>query len=170
MAGKSTAMMIKRLYSEQSGSSLIEFAASATLMLMVIFGIMDCSRAMYADHFVCNGASEAVRYAMVRGSTFTGNSCTSTATSSCMATGSNVTSFVQGITPFGVSTSPSYLTVTTSWPGTTPAGASCNAEGVYNSPGCVVKVNLKYSFNFVLPFLPRNTLVLQSTAAVAISQ
>jgi Flp pilus assembly protein TadG len=158
---------MKELRSNQSGSSLIEFAASATLMLTAIFGIMDCSRALYADHFVCDGATEAARYAMLRGSTWTGTSCT---TPSCMASSSNVTSFVQSIVPFGVSTSSTYLTVITTWPGTTPSGASCSTMGIYNSLGCVVKVNLKYSFNFVLPFLPKNTLVLSSTSAYAISQ
>jgi Flp pilus assembly protein TadG len=58
----------KRLGIDETGSSLVEFALSSTVLLMAIFGVLDCSCALYADHYVANAAREATRYAMVRGS------------------------------------------------------------------------------------------------------
>jgi Flp pilus assembly protein TadG len=135
---------------------------------MVIFGIMDMSRALYADHYVSEVSREATRYAMVRGSSWNNASCTNTSTFSCTATAANVTSFVQSITPMGLS--PSNLTVNTTWPGTTASGADCSAANVNNSPGCVVTVKVTYAYNFVLPFLPKSALSLTSTSSVVISQ
>jgi hypothetical protein len=58
--------------------------------------------------------------------------------------------------------------VSTTWPGTTASGANCGSGT--NSPGCVVNVQVSYSFNFVLPFLPKNAMVLSSSSTVPISQ
>ena len=160
----------RSLSSDESGSSLVELATTTSLLMMSICGVMDCSRALYADHFVSNASTEAARYAMTRGATWGTTVCTTSATTSCNATSSNVLTFVKGIAPFGVSTASTALTVTTTWPGTTPAGSTCNYASVYNSVGCTVKVNVKYNYSFVLPFLPKNTLVLSSTAAFPIAQ
>jgi Flp pilus assembly protein TadG len=157
----------RHLIAEETGATVVEFALTSSLLLMVIFGILDGSRALYFDHYVCYSAEEASRYAMVRGSTWKNATCTTISTESCTATSANVQSLVQANTPMGNS---SDLTVTTSWTGKTAAGATCNAKSINNSPGCVVQVQVTYSFNFVLPFLPRNTLPLTSTSAVAITQ
>jgi Flp pilus assembly protein TadG len=156
------------LYSDQSGSELVEFSLSAILLFTVIFGILDCSRALYVDHYVAYVANEATRYAMVRGSTWQGITCTTTSSFSCDATSSDITNMVTSITPLGFSAS--NLAVNSAWPGTTPAGTACATTNGVNSPGCVVQVTVSYSFNFVLPFLPKNTLNLKSTSAVAISR
>lgn len=156
-----------RLMSEETGSTLVEFAVTTTLLLSIIFGILDCSRALYFDHFVCYSAGEASRYAMVRGSTWNNAACTTTMTESCTATSDNVNTLVRAITPMGSS---SDLTVTTTWTGKTASGGTCSSKGINNSPGCVVQVQVTYSFNFVLPFLPKNTLPLTSTSAIAITQ
>ena len=157
----------RRRIAEESGSTLVEFVVTSSLLLMIIFGILDGSRALYFDHYVCYSAEEAVRYAMVRGSTWNNATCTSTYTESCTATSANVTRLIQAITPMG---SASDLTVTTTWTGKTPSGGTCSAKGINNSPGCVVQVQVSYSFNFVLPFLPKNTLPLTSTSSVAITK
>jgi Flp pilus assembly protein TadG len=154
---------------EDHGGALIESAASLTAMLMIFFGIMDCSRALYAALYVGYAARAAARYAMVRGSTWSGKSCSSTATASCMATSANVTSFVQGIAPLGVNTGTN-LTINTTWPGTDVTGAACIATNGNNSPGCVAQVKVTYNFHFVLPFLPSNTVKLVSSSAVTIAQ
>jgi hypothetical protein len=120
--------------------------------------------------FVSNGAREAVRYAMVRGATWSGTSCSTTAASACAATAASVTAHLDSLAPAGVSTSPTYLTVKTTWPGVTPSGASCSSTGVTNAPGCAVEGKVTYSFNFIVPFLPKNALFLSSTSAIAISQ
>jgi Flp pilus assembly protein TadG len=154
---------------QENGATLVEFAIASTILFMCIFGILDCSRALYADHFVRYGAEVAARYAMVRGATWKNASCTTPSTESCTATSANVTSLVASLTPLGLDAT-NNLSVTTTWTGTSPSGASCNSNGVNNSPGCVVQVQVSYSFNFILPLLPANALVLTSTSAVVIAQ
>ena len=160
----------RRFRGDESGSFLLEYAVTISLLLTTIFGIMSCCQALYVDHFVCDAATEGARYAMVRGATFTGTACATPSTSSCMATSANVTTYVQGLAPLGVSISSTILTVTTTWPGTNPTGTTCTNSGINNNAGCIVKVNVKYSFPFLLPFVPKKTLVLSSTSVYPIEQ
>jgi Flp pilus assembly protein TadG len=159
---------LRGFHDDESGSGLIEFAVTASVLMMVIFGIMDCSRALYADHYVSEMARHATRYAMVRGSTWAASCAPPTTAYSCKASTANVSNYVKGITPIGISTS--NLTVTTTWPGTTATGAACVNTSGNNSPGCIVVSKLSYNFKFVLPFLPRSTMVLASTSSVTIQQ
>ena len=144
------------LLRDESGGELIEYAVSATVLFMMIFGIMDLSRAMYTYHYVAIAARQATRYASVRGATWTSTLCLLSTQFQCAATSASVTSFVKSVTPLGFNAS--NLTVSTTWPGTTPTGTDCSLLNINNSPGCVVSVKVAYSFNFVLPFLPRNAL------------
>jgi Flp pilus assembly protein TadG len=150
--------------SNESGSSLVEFALAGTILLLLIFGILDCSRAMYADHFVAYAAREATRYGMVRGSTWKAASCSSPTASNCATTTQAIKNFVTSIVPPGISAS--NLTVSTVWPGTTMAGATCATP----DPGCLFKVTVNYSFTFNVPFMPPNTFALTSTSAAVITQ
>ncbi len=162
--------MFKRIhFGDENGSALIESAATLTAFLTIFFGVMDCSRALYTDLYVGYVARAAAHYAMVRGSSFTATSCTATVTSGCMATNANVAAYAVSLAPLGINTG-APLTVTTKWPGTTPAGGTCINDNGNNSPGCVVQVTVSYNFGFVLPFLPRNTLVMASSSAVTIAQ
>jgi Flp pilus assembly protein TadG len=156
---------ILRAAHDESGTSLIEFSLCAMLLFMVVFGIMDMSRAVSVDHFLANAASEATRYASVRGSTYS-TACTSASAENCYATQSSINSYVQSITPLGVNSSS--VAVAATWPGTTAAGAACS--GAANSPGCTVKVKLTYSYNFILAFLPKGAITLTSTAINTIAQ
>ena len=154
---------------DESGSTLLEFALSAVLLLTLIFGILDCSRALYIDHFVGNAAREATRYAAVRGNDWKGAACATTANFACEATAADVSAFVKSVAPAGVD--PSLMTVKTSWPGTDAAGASCTSGGLAaDSAGCTVVVQIVYKFSFVLPLLPANKWSLPSTSRVTIEQ
>jgi Flp pilus assembly protein TadG len=155
----------------ERGDGMIEFAVVAVVLFTCIFGIIDCSRALYAYHFTSYAAREATRYAMVRGSTWTSTSCASTSTFSCNATSANVKAYVQSIIPPGMdSTTP--LSVTTTWPGTELSGSAttCNTANGNNSPGCLVMIKVTYAFNYLLPFLPTSTLNLSSTSEVVVMQ
>jgi Flp pilus assembly protein TadG len=156
------------LLQDASGSMQVEFALSAAVTLAMVFGVLDCSRAVYIDHYVATAASSATRYAMVRGSSWNGATCTTSATYGCTASNSDISNYVNSLNPPGVTADK--VTVTTTWPGTTPSGSSCDSASGADSPGCVVQVQVSYSFNFILPFLPVSTLVLKSTAAVAIAE
>jgi Flp pilus assembly protein TadG len=160
--------LTQRIAKEDSGSGLIEYGLSTSVMLMVIFGLLDMSRALYADHYVSNVAREATRYAMVRGATWNGAACTTPSTFSCTATATDIANYVTSDTPPGFSASS--LTVNATWPGTTASGATCSATGVNNTPGCIVTVQVTYNFNVNLPFLPANVFTLSSTSSRIIAQ
>ncbi len=151
-----------------TGSSLIEFALTVSILLMMIFGIMDFSRAIYVNHFLANTAREATRYAMVRGSSWRGAVCSTVTSFGCTASATNVAAYVSVLAPNGVD--PASIVTTTTWPGTDVNGAGCAVAGALNSPGCTVRVRLTYSFAFALPFLPKNALLLSSTSQVTIAQ
>ena len=162
-----TPVFLERLRADAAGASLLETAIALSALLMLMFGVLDCSRALYADVYVGYAAQAAARYAMVRGSSWAGRSCSATVTASCVASSTDVSNYVATISPIGIN---SATAVTTTWPGTTPSGAACLATNGNNSPGCVVVVQLTYNFRFVLPFLPSNALPLKSSAAVSIAQ
>ena len=153
----------------ERGEEMIEFAIVAVVLFTCIFAIINCSLLLYTYHFAAYAAREATRYAMVRGSTWGSTSCATTATFSCNATAANVASYVQSIVPPAIS-SGTPLSVTTTWPGTELAGSAttCTTSNGNNSPGCMVMVQVSYSFNYVLPFLPASALTLRSTSEVVI--
>jgi Flp pilus assembly protein TadG len=153
----------RRFRADQTGSELVEFALSISLLLMAVLGVIGCSLALYADHFVAYAAREATRYAMVRGSSWNGTPCSTPSTFSCTATSNNISDFVTSISPPGLTAS--NLTVTSG--STALSGGACTPTG---SPGCIITVTVSYPFTFVLPLLPKDTFVLKSTAATTISQ
>ncbi|MFZ3201823.1 MAG: TadE family protein [Candidatus Acidiferrales bacterium] len=134
--------------SRQRGSTLVEFAVVLTVLFMFLFGVMDFARALYAYHFVANAAREGARYAIVRGST-----CSSWGTA-CPAAASDIQTYLRNV-PLGIN--PNNVTVTTTW---TPN----------NNPGSTVQVKVQYSFQFILPFLPKSTLVMTSASQMVIAQ
>ncbi len=131
---------------EEAGSSSVEFALIAVLLLTVLFGVIDVGRALEAYHWVSNAARMATRYAMVRGT-----SC-DPRLSGCEigpppgARESDVQNYVVTITQ-GVN--PDNLTVTARCnPGSSgPQPLPCD-------PGQGVSVLIEYRFAFVSPFVP----------------
>jgi len=140
---------------KERGTELVEYAIVLTLLLMVLFGLIDFGRALYAYHFVSDAAREGTRYAMVRGST-----CSS---SGCPASSSDIQNYLDKV-PAGID--PTQLSVTTTW----NPNSSANCTGTPNAPGCVVEVEVSYNFKFMLPFLPWSTVAMQSTSEMVISQ
>jgi Flp pilus assembly protein TadG len=151
----------------EEGSALVEFALVLILALTFLFGIMDFSRFLYTYHFLSEVAREGTRYAMVRGSSWGSTACASTITFSCNATAANVISYVQGLTPPGITASS--LTVLPTWPGTLAGAATACTNGAH-SPGCLVQVQVSYPYKFLFPFLPQSTWTIASTSQVVILQ
>lgn len=148
------------------GSELVEFAFASIIILGCLFTILYGSVALYADHYVAGAAREGARYAMVRGSSWGGLPCATISSFSCTATDANVASFVKSTLAPGLS--PNDLTVTTNWPGTTPAGAPCDTTNGTNSPYCSVNIKVSYSLKSFLPFLPRRALLFSSSSTASI--
>ena len=67
------------LRKKQKGSTLVEYAIVLTGFLMLIFGIIDFGRAMFAYHYVSSAARDAARWAMVNGYNCGGDSSCDTA-------------------------------------------------------------------------------------------
>jgi Flp pilus assembly protein TadG len=158
---------ILRFWSEDAGSEMVEFAFSICIWLGAAFLIIYGSFALYAGHFVANAAEGAGRYAMVRGSTWNGASCGSS-NFDCTATSTDVSNYVTGNMPPGLASS--HVSVSTTWPGTTSTGGTCDSEDGANSPNCIVEITVTYNFQFPVPFFTQNTLPLSSTSQVTITQ
>ena len=154
-----------------SGATIVEFALSATILFMVLFGLIEMCLAFYTYNFVSNAARAAARYAIVRGST----SCTNTPNlTNCNATSAEISSYVNSLGDPGLSSS--NLTVTASWLTATSSGNpatttwSACSTGVCNAPGNVVKVVTTYAFPLGIPYVPLSTLDLTGTSEMVIQQ
>jgi Flp pilus assembly protein TadG len=58
-------MNILKRRTQESGQTLVEFALILPLLILVLVGVMDFSRAIYANNTIQNAAREAVRVAIV---------------------------------------------------------------------------------------------------------
>jgi Flp pilus assembly protein TadG len=161
-------VVLKTVLWEDGGGSLVEFAFVLLGLLMAMFCVVDFSLSMYAYHFVSYAAQEGTRYAMVRGADWP-SSCASAGSYDCRASSANITSFVQGLTAPGLNAS--NITVTPSWPELTVDGSStgCNTTATENSKGCMVKVQVSYSFHFIMPLFPTSALTMTSTSQQVIA-
>jgi hypothetical protein len=163
----------------QRGSTLIEFALVVTVSFMMIFAVVDFSRAAYAYHFVSDAARQATRAASVRGL----NSCGSFPGDCNWSTSLQVLQYLYSSAPSGLnvccpscsnscSSGAGLLQVTANWPRTAGSGisGSTSCNGIPNSPGCAVQVTVQYTYGFMLPFMPNSTITMSSTSEMLISQ
>lgn len=149
---------LRRFVGDERGSNLVEYGIVLVLFLTMLFGVIDFGRAMYAYHFVSGAAREATRYAMVRGS-----SCPATECPSGPASTTDIQNYVMNV-PAGIDAT--QLTVTPTW----NPGGSVTCNGIPNSPGCVVEVQVSYNFSFLLPFMPKSSILMTSSSEMTISQ
>jgi len=133
----------------EAGAAMAEFALIAPLLLTLLLGVVGLGWALYTYNFVAEAASEAARYAIVRGA-----DCSSWG-SACPASASDIQDYVRSLAPAAIDASA--ITATTSW---TPD----------NTPGSAVKVTVKYDFTLSVPFIPDAVLPMQSAAQMVISQ
>lgn len=139
-----------RRLGREDGSTLFEFALSATILFMVLFGIFAFCSALYSYEFVADAAHEATRYAMVRGSSCSG-------LTNCPATSAEIQTYVRGLGYPGIV--PGNLTASTSWSGS-------------NAPGNTVSVKVTYTYPLNIPFWPQSGTVLHlsDTSKMTITQ
>jgi Flp pilus assembly protein TadG len=154
-----------------SGATVVEFALSAAIVFMMLFGIMEMCLAFYTYNFVSEAARETARYAIVRGST----SCTNTPNlTNCNATAAEINSYINDFAYPALSSS--NLTVATSWLTATTSGSPATttwtacSTGVCNAPKNMVKVVMTYDFPVGIPYVPKSTLAITSTSEMVIQQ
>ena len=157
--------MASILIGDCAGSEAVEFALAISLWMIFGFVVMYASFALYAAHFVANAADEAARYAIVRGSSWGDTSCSSNSLD-CEASSSDVANFIANSLPPGLSAA--NLTVSTTWPGTTSSGTTCDAVDGNNSPNCLVKVQVSYNFSFPVPFISQSVVPFTSSSQMSI--
>lgn len=135
---------------------MVEFAIAASLVLLVLFGIIDYGRFLYTYHAIYNGAREGSRWAIVHGS----------------SKQADIQTYVRTRIPYVPS---SDVTVTATWPDpkaspNTNANPACaaSASSVHQSPGYPVCVEVDYTFKFAM--LPYASKSIRSTSQMIISQ
>ena len=142
-------MTVKR---SERGSSIPETAIIMMALMLFMFGVVDCGRALYTYSAVANLARQGARWAIVRGS----QSCTNSNNqlSGCNASSSDVVSYVQSIVGPAIDNTNVHVT---------PVWTSCG-----NAPACTVSVNVAYTFRPVGPI--SLTIPMSSTSQMVISQ
>lgn len=151
--------MIRAKHSER-GASMAETAITMSVVLLLLFGIIDFARATYTYSWLANSARMGARWMIVRGSL----SCTSGngyVIDNCGAQTTALQTYVRSLNT-GLMTSSSIAA--------TASNVSCPTGPPTNAPGCVVSVTVTYPFAFIAPFFPRAGIAMQSTSQMVISQ
>ena len=172
----------------EDGATLVEMGLSCAVMLVLLFGIIQMSMALYAYNFVAEAAREATRYAVVRGS----NSCVISSTfPDC-----NLTPVASGNSGVAYTTSPlqtyvrgrgfpfaDRMNVTASWliqsqdasghmtwPTACTGAADPTTGNPCNNVGYAVQATVSYAYPLNIPFLQPITLNIHSTSQMVISE
>jgi Flp pilus assembly protein TadG len=146
----------------QRGSTIVEQALVLPIMLAVLFGAIDMSRALYTYHYVSYIAREATRWASVRSkNSFNGG-----------IGDAEIQTFVTNVSGMGldkgqITSSLSYIAPQNPTP-LCPGGATDST--LNNKPGCVVQVTVNYDYKFLMPFLPKGTWRMTSESQMVITQ
>jgi Flp pilus assembly protein TadG len=129
-----------RFKSREKGATAVESAVIALFFLGLLLGTMEVGRMLSSFHMVGNLAREGTRYALVHGED-----------SSQTATTSSVQNYVRGKAG---GTTPQHISVTTTW---TPD----------KERGSRVKVEVQYTFQSILPFIPNWPMSSSSEAVIS---
>jgi Flp pilus assembly protein TadG len=164
--------MRSSLLRDDTGSALVEMAASCVLLIVMFFGVFEFGLASYTYHYVSDAAREGARFAMVRGSA----SCINTPNlGTCNASATQISNYVKnlgypGINSGAMNVSVSWLTATTTTGGTNTTTTWASCTGTCNLPGNMVNVVVTYSFPLAIPFSSNRIINVSSTAAMVVSQ
>ncbi len=134
----------------QRGSLLLESALSFSAFLLLTFGVMEFSMAVFAYNFVSYAAREGARWASVRGSTYV----PAGTTVGTPATADQIRDFVRSQ---AVGLIANNVTVTTTW-------------SPDNAPGSNVRVAVSYNVIPLVGLALKNNLTVSSAAQLVIVQ
>lgn len=124
----------------ERGAELVEFALSSTLLMLVVFGIVNLGLAVWQYNMVANLAQEGARWASVRG-----------AGSSWPATSADVQTYIT------TRSTGMNVSVTATWSPDTGAGST-------------VTVQVQKSFNRFTSYLLPASMTLSSTARMVVAR
>ena len=160
---------IRSWWRDEAGATLVETALSLTLLLAVLFGVLEGSLVVYSYHFISEAAREGTRYAAVRGSTFT-TDCTTPGFANCVAQGGNnagdIATYVENLGYPGIATSK--MAVNSTW--LTSSGGACGTVDTCKTPGDIAKVTVTYTFPFSFPFVSLPAFTMKSTSEMVVLQ
>lgn len=162
---------------EQQGQSLVETALSITVLMILIFGVIEAAWGAYSIHYLANAAHEATRYAIVRGGTWDPVTCDGTGaagsgytSSKCEASPTDVANYVANRDFPGIGITASDVCVEYFKTLPTSATQKCFANSSPDGVGDIVQVTITYPFTIPLPFLSNYTWNLVSTSQMVITE
>jgi Flp pilus assembly protein TadG len=146
---------------KERGSTLLEYGLVIAMMVIVMVAIIEFGQALYTYHFVSNAAREATRWASVR-------SLTTNLPGGAATKGNVQQTFASAASLAGMGLDHHQITIDTTWIAPPTPTPKCTPPA--NKPGCVVQVNVTYSYNFFFPFLPTSPVIMTSTSQMVITQ
>lgn len=149
----------------EAGSGMVEFALVCAFLLLLVFGIMDMGRALFAYDFLSQSTRQATRWAMVRGSSCSTDLPGCTPGQNGQDNGArigDVANYVRSLAVGGIDTS--QLTIT----GECTVGVD-PAQPLPCAPGQKVWIQVQYNFSFFSPFTPA-TWTMSSRSEMTVSQ
>ncbi len=135
----------KRLGASSAGQTATEFAMIASVLFLLMFGVMTLGSAVYSYNTMSNAAREAVRYAAIHSST-----------SAVPATTDQIQQVAMNYAP-GLNLDESNIHV--SWPADPNIGMKPDAQ-----------VQISYTYNIKVPFMSPVALALSNTSRMLVSQ
>jgi len=141
----------------QRGSALVEQAIILPVMLALMFGAIDMSRALYTYHYVSYIARDATRWASVRSNTSINGSSVG-----------QVQGYVSNVSGMGLNSAA--ITSTTNYIAPVNGTPLCPGGNANNKPGCIVQVTVNYDFRFIAPLIPGGGFTMSSESQMVITQ
>jgi Flp pilus assembly protein TadG len=159
--------VIQQPSSSERGAVAIEFALSAIVLFVLVFGCIGVAMAFYTYEVVNQYARDASRFAIVHG-----NGCNSPINGNCsIGTGATANTALKTylnnqILP-GIN-GPN-LTVTTNYT-FAPGATACNVPTTCNGAGDQVTVTIAYPYLYNIPFIPTRLITMSASSTMIISQ
>jgi Flp pilus assembly protein TadG len=125
------------------GSSMAETAFVMVALLTILFGTIDFGRLIYTWTWLQNIANRAARWEMVRGA-----NCTRLTDCNDSKNTKYINTYIQGLAQGIVN--PSLITISPNWDSTGPNSNQPGSSGLF-------VLYLTYPFNFLLPYLPKDS-------------
>ena len=153
--------LVRERARRQRGAAIVEQAFVLPVLLALMFGAIDMSRALYTYHYVSYIARDATRWASVRSNSSSNGSSVG-----------QVQNYVSNVTGMGLDSA--QITSTTNYIAPVNVTPLCpgglTSSNSNNKPGCIVQVTVNYNFRFVAPLIPGGGFTMSSESQMLITQ